>query len=237
MPHRFNGTDTLLAKREAALVSAQFGWLSRTPAAFRDEVIERAAVRKAEPNEIVYLAGDPSSGLFGLVSGTIKIELVTENSDCQVAFVGRPGFWFGEIAAFRRTNRVITVTAASKSVLLQLGNASFEDMAKDATSMRAFASLAVENLELALRLMAILLMRNPKKRLVSNLLVIAGEAEQSTVHVSQSDLATMSGITRKTANEILSSLKSAGLLNVGYKEIEILNRTRLAEISRAASVI
>jgi CRP-like cAMP-binding protein len=229
LPHRANGTDTVLAKREATLVCAQFGWLSRTPETFRNAVIERAAVRKAEANEIVYLAGDPSNGLFGLVSGTIKIELVTEGAEPQIAFVGRPGFWFGEIAAFRKTTRVITVTAASKSELLQLADASFEDMAQDAASMRAFASLAVENLELALRLMAILLMRNPAKRVVSNLLLIAGEAEQSIVHVSQSDLATMSGITRKTTNEILATLKSAGVVNVGYKEIEILSRTRLAE--------
>ena len=66
------------------------------------------------------------------------------------------------------------------------------------------------------------------------MLTIAGESDQSVVHVNQADLATMCALTRKTVNEILASLKSAGLLNIGYKEIEVLSRARLAEISRAA---
>jgi CRP/FNR family cyclic AMP-dependent transcriptional regulator len=235
LPHRSNGTDTLLAKREAATVCAQFGWLSRTPEVFRNELIDRAAVRRAEANETVYLAGDEPSGLLGLVSGTIRIELVTSGAEPQVAFIGRPGFWFGETAVLRRKSRIITATAAGDSVLLQLSTAAFEEMAQDLASMRQFAILAVENLELALRIIAILLTRDPMKRVASSLLTIAGETDQSVVHVNQADLATMCALTRKTVNEILATLKSAGVLTVGYKEIEILSRARLAAIGAGST--
>jgi CRP-like cAMP-binding protein len=217
-------------KTRAAALAAKFGWLSRAPSKFRKEVIRRVSVRQADAQQVIYSAGDDSTGIFGLVEGTVRIELVTGGSESQVAFIGRPGFWFGELAPLRRSRRVLTVTAAERSLLLQLSNKDYEDMAQDAASMRQFALIAAENLDLAMRVISMLLTRDPLRRVALILLTIASEADTSSVNVTQSDLASMCALTRKTVNEALAALKSVGVVRVGYKEIVILSRSRLAKV-------
>ncbi|MBR1281589.1 Crp/Fnr family transcriptional regulator [Bradyrhizobium sp. AUGA SZCCT0177] len=216
---------TLVAKREAAEIFRQAGWLASAPALFRTEIIRRSAVQHVEANSILYLAGDMPKELFGVLSGTIKIELVTAGTESQVAFIGHPGFWFGEAALIRGANRLVTVTTVSEAVLLKLSAVDFEKMAADTASLRQFAMLSVGNLELAMSTVALLLTRDPVKRIAFGLLTVAGRG--SVITLSQADFATMCAVTRKTVNKTLKILRTAGVINVGYSEIEILDRPRL----------
>jgi len=51
------------------------------------------------------------------------------------------------------------------------------------------------------------------------------------VHLSQSSLATLLGVSRQSVNEALSGLRSEGMAETGYRLIRVTDRAGLARIA------
>ena len=52
------------------------GWLSQTPRAFRNALLARVHLQTFTEGEIIYEAGDPPGGIYGVVSGAVRISFV-----------------------------------------------------------------------------------------------------------------------------------------------------------------
>ena len=218
------------------------GWLSRTPVEFQNAVLEKCRVKRFSRNGVVYSVGEPiegrASGLWGVVSGGIALEIAPGERGPNVAHFARPGFWFGASAVLTRRARMITAVATRPTTLVTLTTSQFEQIAAQMPlAWRWLGVLAVEHLRLTLTAMDDLMIRNPSERAVAVLLRLAGHrggfrdcAPAVEVDVSQESLAVMANLSRSTVGGILRSLEKAGLLDVRYRLIRLLDPERLAQL-------
>lgn len=218
-------------KAEAAAIVTAQGWLSRRPAAFRDAVIARCRLQQFAAGEALYNPGDPPSGMFGLVSGRLLTRVppadVLVNSE-------QPGYWIGEATAFQRARRWVTLVAGTPVEVLHLSQADFDEMALDAENCRHFAINGGESLSLAVSVVANLIQPVPEIRIAQRLLSFSGYFDATRRHelgFSQSDLAEMCGLSRQTTNKVLHGLVERGIIAIGYRNLEIIDRAALQQLA------
>jgi CRP-like cAMP-binding protein len=225
----------------AAAALQEVGWLSRTPAEFRSAVLDKCRVKRFSRNGVVYSVGEPmegwASGLWGVVSGGIALEIAPGGRGPSFAHFARPGFWFGASAVLTRRARMVTAVATRPTTLVTLTTSQFEQIAaRMPLAWRWLGVLAVEHLRLSLTAMDDLMIRNPTERAVAVLLRLAGHrggfrdcAPTVEVDVSQESLAVMANLSRSTVGGILRSLEKANLLEVRYRLIRLLDPELLAQ--------
>jgi CRP-like cAMP-binding protein len=211
------------------------GWLSQTPRAFRNALLARVHLETFADGEIIYEAGDPPGGVYGIVLGSVRISFVPGEFGPVFAHYFRPGSWFGEAAALSRQSRMAGHSASGDTELLHLPMKGVNDLIRaDPTYLRFFSILTYEHLHTALGATADLMIRDHVKRFIAVMLRLGGcrDATQSgerfiEVCISQDELAVMANVARTTANSILRRLHRNGLVNVAYRRIEITAPDRL----------
>ena len=211
------------------------GWLSQTPRAFRNALLARVHLQTFIDCEIIYEAGDRPGGIYGVVSGAVRISFVPEERGPVFAHYFRIGSWFGEAAALSGQPRMAGHSASGDTELLHLPIKGVNELIRaDPTCLRFFSILTYGHLQTALGATADLMIRDHVKRFIAVLLRLGGcrEATQSgerliEVCISQDDLAVMANVARTTANSILRRLHRNGLVNVAYRRIDITAPDRL----------
>ena len=218
-------------KDTALAVMEQHGWLSRRPAAFREEVVARSRLRRFAAGDSLYRHGDGNAGMFGLVSGRMLIRLPPADT---VITMASPGQWFGEASAFMGNARWVSVTAGSAVVALHLPLAAFEEMVRDPDNCRHFAVNTAESLAEAVNVVANLTQPDSEVRVAQRLLTLAGlhdRRQQRAFALSQADLATMCGLSRQTMSQVLACLEARGIVALGYRRIEIADIAALRALA------
>jgi CRP/FNR family transcriptional regulator, cyclic AMP receptor protein len=211
------------------------GWLSETPRPFRNALLARVHLQRFTEGEIIYEAGDPPGGLYGVVSGAVRISFVPWEHSPIYAHYFRPGGWFGEAAALSGKPRLASHTAFGETELLHLPIKVVNDLIRaDPTCLRFFSILTYGHLHTAIGATADLMIRDHVKRFIAVLLRlgecrVARQSDERLIEVciSQDDLAVMANVARTTANSILRRLQRNGLVNVAYRRIDITAPDRL----------
>ena len=229
------------AKSEACEIASREGWLSQTPSAFRTAVLDRCVLQTFEPDATIYMTGDTSSPIYGLISGGVSVSLATGERGPYFAHFFQPGTWFGEGPLISGTPRIVDISAIRETTLLQLSKQSMEEILRDdPTSWRQIALLTLAKLEVAISVVDDLMIRDSNQRLIAVLLRLGGcrhatpAARKSiVVDVSQEDLAAMANLSRGTANTMLRKLEEAGEITISYRQHTILKpdalRRRLSD--------
>ena len=224
--------DTSAPTREQALrVMEQHGWLSRRPAAFREEVVRRSRLRTFQHGESLYNAGDPPLGMVGVVTGQLQIRTPPAESIGSIAHIGQ---WIGDATAFMREPRWVSLTAGSRLHVLHLPQAEFEAMIQDAENCRHFAINTAEALAEAVTIVGNLIQPDSEIRVAQRLLTLMGvhgTDRTPGITIAQTDLATMCGLARQTLNKVLTGLESSGLIARSYRRIDILDPAALRQLA------
>ena len=227
-----NGVD------EANDVMGRLGWLSQTPKEFRKTVLHRCRLLNFQKGEPIYQLNDPPGGLYGLVSGAVRVSLAPQERGPYIAHIMHPGNWYGLAAAVGRQPRTIALTAARQSQLLLLPMTELEKIvATDPGAWRHFLALAIMNSNIAISAVDDLLIRSPPKRCVAVLLRLSGLRNASQdrilpceVEIRQEELAHLSNLSRNATGTILRSLAKRGLLELDYRHIRIFDPQALRTI-------
>ena len=75
-----------------------------------------------QKNKTIYALGDPSDTLFYIVSGKVKLTVVSEHGkEAVIAVLGTSDF-FGEGCLNGETKRLVTVSALSDCKIMQVGS-------------------------------------------------------------------------------------------------------------------
>ena len=220
----------MLSKEQVFFRAKSSGWLSKQPPEFQEALLSRCSIRRHVAGEIICNVGDKYTGMFGLVSGVMKIEFETAGQDLKIATVKQSNFWFGQASSLRREAHSVTVTMATDSTILHLSHDSFEELMESASHARCFALLTVEHYYEAARALAHLLSNNTEHRVASRLALLAektGAKPPLAIAVTQSDLAEMCGLTRPSVSQVLKKLEDLGLIQTGYRRIEVADLTGL----------
>lgn len=227
-----SGVEKEAPTREDALrVMEHHGWLSRRPAAFREEVVRRSRLRCFAAGESFYNAGDPPMGMVGVVSGTMYIRMPPADSIGSIAAIGQ---WIGDAAAFMGTLRWVSLTAGSRLFVLHLPQAGFEVMIADAVNCRHFAINTAEALAEAVTVVANLIQPDSEIRVAQRPLTrmgVHGADRTHAIDIAQADLATMCRLSRQTLNKVLAGLEARGIVALGYRRIDVIDRAALQSLA------
>lgn len=201
------------------------GWLSRQPADFQRDVLGRSLLKRYNAGNILYGVDDDGTGVFGLLSGVIEVQL----PNGQTATVGTAGYWIGEAAAFRRAPRRASLVARSDVWAYYLPLAEFETLIANPDHCRSFAHLTIEHLEDALRVLASLMTSDVVARVSGRLLSLltAQSGAATELSLTQTDLASMCGLSRQSVNKALRRLAEEGAVSSRYGKVTVVDPAKL----------
>jgi len=84
------------------------GWFSQRSSHTRTRLSSIAKLRNFAKDGLVYLAGDPPSGVFGLVTGSLNISYPRADGEDYTVHRAGSGFWIGDVALFAKGGRLVS---------------------------------------------------------------------------------------------------------------------------------
>jgi CRP-like cAMP-binding protein len=188
-----------------------FGGLSESDHA---AIAGRMHARTFEAGQTIFERGEPGREAFLVVSGRVRLSVLTEDGR-EFAFAhATPGAIFGEIAALDGGPRTANAAAISDTVVMSLSQAALGELIRTMpdVSKAVVAHLCQRLRETDLKLEAIAL-HSVKVRLARFLLSVAhGDTANQDIDLglSQGEVAMLIGASRPKVNIAFSSLEQSG---------------------------
>jgi CRP-like cAMP-binding protein len=187
----------------------------------------RSAARRVvlEDGASIYRQGDPATHLYRILSGAVRLTSVQADGSEAIYTLLVAGDCFGEGSLIDGAPRLHTAQARG-TVELERMSCSDLDRLRGAHPIieSALLRLLARHMRMANCLLSESRVTDLKARVAHRLLVIAGRLAPDDGHisVSQSELALMLGFSRQSINQVLSSLRSDGLIATSYSQIRLL---------------
>lgn len=202
-------------------------------------LLEKAFIRKVLKGETIYKAGDMPKHCFLLMSGRVKV--VREGipgGRPHIIQILKPAVLFGYRSYFGRTPNLTSAVALQDCELVCYP---FERFTEMMVRYRAFGRFIIKHIVRDLGLADLrnitLTQKCVRGRLAEALLYVqdaCGEQADGTldVQLSREDLANLSNMTTSNAIRTLSAFAKEGLVELRGKQIIIVAKSELEEISR-----
>jgi CRP-like cAMP-binding protein len=197
------------------------------------------------PGTVLCTEGEPSTHVFVLLSGWVKI--ITDSRDGReiVEAVRGGGEVIGEIAGQVTGYRTATVRALGTVSALIVSAPQFGDFLDSRTgAAQAYRRAMAERQRAANELHRNYALLSGPQRLACLLLDLAEQQEalprrpeaaedavQATLPLSQEELASLIGASRSTVTRALATWRSRHIIGTDQRRIEILDRERLRQLS------
>lgn len=192
--------------------------------------VARAAVcHTYQAGEVVFLEGEPCSGLYVVQAGWLKASKISPAGREQVVRVVGPGEAFNEVGVLADTPNQATVMALEPSAVWLIRR---EALVALLETDRRLARIVTQNLaRRVLYLMSLvedLSLRTVEARLARLLLA---EAQEATLHrrswATQAEIAARLGTVPDVLNRALRKLADEGLIHVARHQIQVVDRQGL----------
>jgi CRP-like cAMP-binding protein len=204
-------------------------WFNSVPLAERQAMLAAADVVVLRPGEMLFRKGDSGGGFFAVLSGALKVSTLGEDGREGILSVLEAGIWFGETSHFDGQPRPHDVTAVEASQVLFIASPALDRLMRRSAFAHAMAVMMSVRTRALYGLVEDSMLRTTSTRIARRLLALShGDATMASdarlqVGVSQEALAMMLGITRQTLSKELKALVEAGVLNLGYGQIDIVS--------------
>lgn len=203
------------------------GWLAQQPPEFRDWAAALGRWRCYQIGQVLYDAGDPSDGLYGLAEGALDVTFPLVAEEPVTLHRAEVGFWIGDSALLAQEPRAVSVHAAAPSRVFYIAGESVRAMlAERPEHWRAFYLLSHRNTVTAINLLAEVLALTVTARVARRLLRLAGP--DGVVVATQEDMAKLIGVARATLQRAFEELAKTGAIATGYRSVTITDRAALA---------
>ncbi len=184
-----------------------------------DEVFKRYG-RIYQPGETVFHEGEVGETMFIIQEGDVRIHKRVRDRETTLAVL-KAGDFFGEMAIIDREPRSASATAAGEAKIIVLSKDIFESQIK--TNPKIIMSILrkmSERLRQADRQIKTLLMRDNNSRVTGTLLLLMSKhgtpSEQGIVmdrKETLEELVSMTGLPLEKTEEVLDTLRRAGILS------------------------
>ncbi len=183
---------------------------------------------------IVFQPDETGEGLFILKQGEVQIYRISpEGKRFVVANIG-PGTFFGEMAFGGQSMYGSFAETTEESCVCVMSRVDLERL------ITKFPKVGVRVMQsLAARLAATetqledLALKSLAARLATFVLRESSEGDPEMRGLTHNDLAERVGTSRETATQALNELKGSGLIAIGRKRIEVLDRAGLRDVAEA----
>lgn len=196
-------------------------------------LLAEACVRRPlRRGQWLFRQGDPSTGMYVVVYGEVKLIATTPAGGTRLTDIVRDGQSFGEPVMFLERPMVVGAQAGTDALVLYLPrDALFAELERDPRLVRrllAGLSRRVESLVLAMEQLAV---ASGAERVAGYLLRHA-DGDSVTLAAKKAEVASQLGLTPEHFSRILRELGAAGLLRVTARRIALLDRDALTRLAR-----
>ena len=183
----------------------------------------------------IFLEGDDCNGFYIVAAGKVKIYKVSFEGKEQIFHIYGPGNPFGEVPVFSGQKFPANAQTILKSHLLFFPRTAFVDLISDnpSLSLNMLAILSMRLRQFTVQIENLSLKEVPG-RLASYLLYLANEQEQEdfvALNISKGQLASLLGTIPETLSRILAKMNKQNLIEVSGRDIKLLDRIGLEELS------
>jgi CRP-like cAMP-binding protein len=194
--------------------------------------------------ETIFLAGSPSTRLYIVASGTVKLLRHTMKGQDVVLDLLMPGEFFGSLSALGDELNEESAQAQTACCVLGIDTSAFERILSHYPPVALqVLSLVAGRLRHAQELVRQLSAYPVEHRIAATLLNLAnklGEARPEglliQIPLSRQDLAEMTGTTTESVSRVLSQLRDEGLVNTGRQWVAIIDPDGLAKMTHGENV-
>lgn len=211
------------------------GWFAGQPASLRRQLLEGAVEIHFADGDWIYGATEKAGGFFCVLEGNIRLYAATSRGETTLIDLVGPGRWFGQTGVLRDGQRLVTAIADGPVLALLISrNAIVQLMRQSPQFIESIMQLDAMHFQYVMRILSEVLALAPRERIAGRLCSlcdhVAPDAVQWRIPVTQTNLAEMVGVERKTVNRILAGFEKNGLVKRSYGAIELLDRVALARI-------
>lgn len=192
-----------------------------------DQLVNNTHLIEAKKGDILFNRGDKAHGFYVLLSGQIKLSVISPHGDEKVIGLIQPGQSFGEAVLFMERAFPVNASVIADADILLVGREGiFELLENDMAVVRSMlAAISARNRQLVNDIETISL-QNSAQRLIGYLLQIgteSGNSERVILPASKHTIASMLNITPETFSRVMQKLQLAGLIDVNGKEVIIVD--------------
>lgn len=186
--------------------------------------------------ETIYKQGTVSKYLIFLLSGMAKVLIEGDNNKNYIVQLVKP-FHFIDFPAIFDNDMLFRSTVAvvdSRACLIDIEAFKSLVMSNKKHFPKVIRHFNEVQQQYSTRLINVLY-KNMEARIADALLYLVNEVYYSrvfTLTISRKDLAELAGMSKESASRILSQLKDEEVLKIKGKEIEVLNKKYLEQLSR-----
>ena len=211
-------------------------WLGLLEAEARERAVATLVVGDAKAGDYVCRVGRPVTYWFGLVDGLLKMSADNAQGGTMTFTGVPPGGWFGEGTAVKREPYRYNIQALRKSVVAGLPVDSFHWLLDNSIGFNRFVMNQLnERLGQFIAVLEIDRLSNPDMRVAKTLSTLFNPVLYPGVNqllsITQQELAYLVGLSRQRVNEALQQLQRAGVIQVEYGGVRVLDLPRLRACS------
>lgn len=218
-------------------------WFRDLPEGCINEMVALARWRHLEDGERLHAKEDAPDGLYGVVSGAVKVSSTGPDGREALLTVLSPGNWFGEISLFDGLPRTHDAHGSGPTELLMIPRQGFHQLLERRPELYPhFMRLLCRRIRLSFAMLEDSALLPLSSRLAKRLLMHAhnyGQTEEaggrSSIQLSQESLGLMLNSSRQSINKLLKRLEQAGWLQINYGEIVILDEEALTRLATGDS--
>lgn len=220
--------------------SSRPDWRSLSELAGLDERELRASCRRRRyaRGDTVFHEGDPARAFHLLDAGRVAVRLTTRFGDVSIIDILCPGDTFGEQALIHgEGDRSASITALERVETLTLDPTAFATLCAGNPAVYQFLMMVLSN---RLRETSHLLLEarylpaeQRLHRCLYRLAEMFADSSDEVIPLTQADLASMTGVTRSTANRLLRQAEQDGVIAIARARITVLD---VAAVRRLAGL-
>ncbi|MCJ7701676.1 MAG: Crp/Fnr family transcriptional regulator [Anaerolineales bacterium] len=199
------------------------------------DAITRTALRRTyDPNQVILIEGEPSTGLYVVETGWLKVTKISTEGREQVLQTLGPGDTFNAVSVFTGTPNQASVVALEQAVLWWVPR---DEILRLLEKNPTLARLVIQDLAgrviHLIELVEDLSLRSVEARLARLLLEHArDETLPRRRWATQAEMAARLGTVPDVLNRAMRKLAAEGLIQVARHQIQIIDRQGLAEIAQ-----
>lgn len=196
-----------------------------------EEIAEVARIREFEARQTIFNEGDPCTGFYAVIDGTVKVYRLSAKGKEHVLHLLGPGDTFAEAAMFLDTDFLAHATAIKPSRTLFLPKEPFLGLLKHRTeiAVRMLASMAII-LQRMVSHVEVLALKDASERLAQFLLEKQSESAVR-LRVPKAVIASHLGISPETLSRLFLKMEGLGVARVSGRTIYVEDAERLKEIA------
>ena len=183
---------------------------------------------------IIFQPDDKPEALYLLKTGSVQIYRISPDGKRFIISNIEPGMFFGEMALLGQSAYDSFAETVEDSTLCVMSRRDLEYLMGryPIVGVRIMQTLA-ERLSEAETQLEDLALKSLTSRLATLILRLTSEANARVTGLTHNDLAERVGTSRETATQALNELKNSGLIAIGRKRIDVLNRQALEDVAEA----